>query len=432
MNVDLGDLEEYIKYVDFGQNPTPVPKYPIPKEDHLNFLKPGSKEVLTRPVHIHEHLPPMSFGTEGDENASDIKTNQEESEDMAVEAPPVFKRPIDVSPSEGLGFTKRARFAFEEEGRPTREISSVMMTTSGYLSPAREGKLPESRTPLAAVDPVIPSNPVNALPDTPLVNNSRKPSKLVKKVDRKNKEKIGKELFKPDEPNPVKTKKPPPMKDVAKLKQAKQQPSHSPLPQTWNNMLANNDVKPPTVQTSPQSNKSHNNKINKALQAARLKTEKLNTTITPIPAKSIPDNVDKLLTEPDKKKVNIFKKISNVKNEKANDKMMKIKEEIKPESRESSPDLVIDESASDSVNRLHKIPSDITIELIDAPKVPEKLEARNYFDDDSPPGTPSTPKTPEMISQSPPLTKEKGRKQKKDRAKVKKVSKGKKLLHLFV
>lgn len=58
-HVNLSDLEEYVTYVNFGQGPTAVPKFPLPKEDHLNFLKPGSKEVVTRPVYIHEHLPPM-------------------------------------------------------------------------------------------------------------------------------------------------------------------------------------------------------------------------------------------------------------------------------------------------------------------------------------------------------------------------------------
>lgn len=58
-HISLPDLEDYCRYVNFGQGPTVVPKYPLPKEDHLNFLKPGSKEVVTRPVHIHEHLPPM-------------------------------------------------------------------------------------------------------------------------------------------------------------------------------------------------------------------------------------------------------------------------------------------------------------------------------------------------------------------------------------
>jgi len=35
----------------------------------------------------------------------------------------------------------------EEEGQPCREITSVMMTTSGYLTSSREGRLPESKPP---------------------------------------------------------------------------------------------------------------------------------------------------------------------------------------------------------------------------------------------------------------------------------------------
>ena len=37
------------------------------------------------------------------------------------------------------------RLWFEEGGQPLRELTSVMMTTSGYLSSSREGKLPEPR-----------------------------------------------------------------------------------------------------------------------------------------------------------------------------------------------------------------------------------------------------------------------------------------------
>lgn len=59
MGINVSELEEYVKYVNFAAPPAAVPKYPIPKETNLNFLKPGSKEVVTRPVHIHEHLPPM-------------------------------------------------------------------------------------------------------------------------------------------------------------------------------------------------------------------------------------------------------------------------------------------------------------------------------------------------------------------------------------
>lgn len=59
MGVNVEDLKEYVQYVDavpFGHH---VPKFPVPRDSHLNFLKPGSREVVTRPVHVHEYLPPM-------------------------------------------------------------------------------------------------------------------------------------------------------------------------------------------------------------------------------------------------------------------------------------------------------------------------------------------------------------------------------------
>lgn len=59
LNINVADLEEYISNVDSVPCIINVPKFPIPKESNLNFLKPGSKEVVTRPVHIHEHLPPI-------------------------------------------------------------------------------------------------------------------------------------------------------------------------------------------------------------------------------------------------------------------------------------------------------------------------------------------------------------------------------------
>lgn len=305
----------------------------------------------------------------------------------------------------------------EEEGRPTREISSVMMTTSGFLSPAREGKLPESRTPQAAVEVVLPANPP-PLP-TEAVKKTPKP---VKKVE-KRKEKIGRELFKPED----RVKKSPSMKDIVRLKQMKTASMiGGPIPNSPLNMMLNNDLRISPI----ASNKllHSNTKLNKALVAARQKTEKLNTTITPIPIRSpltqpTTDNinVDKLFTEPDKKKVNILKKISNVK-EKSENKVLKLKDE-RPDSRESSPVLIIDDK-NDIPHKVPHISDDITIELVPCPTpsnnvVMEKTE-RQYFDE-SPPGTPSTPKTPEMISQSPPLQREK--RKRKDKSKVKKVQK---------
>jgi hypothetical protein len=40
-----------------------------------------------------------------------------------------------------------------EESCPLREISSVMMTSSGFLSPCREGKMADSKTPHIVPEP---------------------------------------------------------------------------------------------------------------------------------------------------------------------------------------------------------------------------------------------------------------------------------------
>lgn len=66
MGINLVDLDEYVTYVNFAPAPHAAPKFPVPKENNLNFLKPGSKEVVTRPVHINEHLPPMYPLLEGE------------------------------------------------------------------------------------------------------------------------------------------------------------------------------------------------------------------------------------------------------------------------------------------------------------------------------------------------------------------------------
>lgn len=63
--ISIEELEEYVSQVAPVPCTHPVPKYPIDKESHLNLLKPGSREVVTRPVHIHEHLPAMHPQLEG-------------------------------------------------------------------------------------------------------------------------------------------------------------------------------------------------------------------------------------------------------------------------------------------------------------------------------------------------------------------------------
>lgn len=192
LNIHLSDIEEYVNYVDSVNCPIDVPKYPVHKESNLNFLKPGSKEVLTRPVHVHEHLPPIYPDKEvnDDNEQNDIENNSDNM--MNSHENEIFKKPSDIiSSGDGGPINKKPRFAFDqEEGRPTREISSVMMTSSGFISPAREGKLPDAKPPILpetkppkkSPSPIPNPNSINsAAPPLPIGSMENKFDKKIKK-----------------------------------------------------------------------------------------------------------------------------------------------------------------------------------------------------------------------------------------------------------
>ncbi|XP_037039069.1 transcription initiation factor TFIID subunit 3-like isoform X2 [Bradysia coprophila] len=147
MNVNIADLEEYVNNVDPVPCAIDVPKYPAQKENHLNFLKPGSKEVVTRPVHIHEYLPPMHAEREDEEKPPEVLDTSAEQTVEVVSMPGddnEFSRKND-------SFDQKPIRPTEAETRYTREITSVMMTTSGFISEARMGKLPDAKAPIIHV-----------------------------------------------------------------------------------------------------------------------------------------------------------------------------------------------------------------------------------------------------------------------------------------
>ncbi|XP_055703576.1 transcription initiation factor TFIID subunit 3 isoform X2 [Phlebotomus papatasi] len=149
--VNYADIIEYVKNVSPEECAIKVPKYPAKKADHLNFLKPGSKEVITRPVHIPDYLPPMLPEQEEEDTKVAEKENQRRDGEIDVvsvspkQTPPVKTQPEFVAPTGA----PRARFSTqtgdEEVGRAVRENTSVIMTTSGFISPSRAGKLPEAK-----------------------------------------------------------------------------------------------------------------------------------------------------------------------------------------------------------------------------------------------------------------------------------------------
>ncbi|XP_043279362.1 transcription initiation factor TFIID subunit 3 isoform X2 [Venturia canescens] len=421
MHVLIPELSEYVRNVDSLPCIVSVPKFPVHRENHLNFLKPGSQEVVTRSVHVHEHLPAMYPDTEEPAPVEQIEaprpcqadfspTSSQQPMDGVIETPlnqsnqPVFKRPGGLLPSEHNSLAKRPKML--EEGRPLREIHSVIMTTSGFLSPAREGKLPEPRTPHPARAESPP--PVSSYPMVPPeLKPEKKPKKAIKKgpehrnkLDKENKKKIRvKELFKPDNISDIKTKKLANAKEHAKLQSSKPSGSkgHASSPRNSNRP------------SSPQLNahKENSPKVPKAPQT-KIKTERVpETTSVSLPLEEKEDVVYKLPSEPDKQKLNIFKKISKPREEKSSDGPEPSNKYKDLDSRESSPGLIIDEISDKGVQSIDidskrdekKIPKTPDVHIDEGAETndPQSPPSDVYiFGDMSPPGTPSTPKTPEL------------------------------------
>lgn len=351
----------------------------------------------------------------------------------------------------------------EEEGRPMREISSVMMTTSGFLSPAREGKLPESRTPLPASDSRSNSPEPSSYPMVPpelkgekkLKKNALKPGsdntsfsdKEVKKKEQKMKDKFNK--------TPGNKKKLLGTREISKLKALKGINNISNSPNI-KNKNSSGKISPNKFQTSPKTNKIINNKVIKSEKAETPPPVQLVEPVDTLDEKEILSFDGKLSAEPDKQKLNIFKKISKAKEDKSDKSGEKSSTENSENvrgSRESTPGLVIDETDIKKEKRIadisESIESVIQKSVVESEVNPESSQwtpsttqepscnvnnsPKNNnilslsFDDMSPPGTPATPRTPELaLPQTPSIsTPEPKERKRKNKSKSKKEGKNK-------
>ncbi|XP_054279774.1 transcription initiation factor TFIID subunit 3-like isoform X2 [Macrosteles quadrilineatus] len=420
LGINISELEEYVEYVASVPCAVSVPKFPLERESHLNLLKPGSREVVTRPVHIHEHLPAMHPQLEEEEYLKQLPLSVDisgaESGTSPLSSPKnsIFKRPGDPVSIEN-NLLKRARMMLEEEGRPLREISSVMMTTSGFLSPAREGKLPEARTPTQSSDSRSSSpQPLSYPTVPPEVKGEKKVKKYANKPAAEGIRKMAeKEMSQklPEfstsaqaaEDDDTNVKKLVSMKEMYKLKALKPK-MHSP----------NNSVS----STSGNKNKSNKHKGAGGISAAISSLPKIpkigqnknkcdktsansqsNKSSTSEKSKEVCVIEGKLSSEPDKQKLNIFKKISKVKEDKV--------EVDSTKNSESPSSTVVETDTKQRDVRWAQISE--TIEAViqksreqPAPSPEVDVESSDselfpYDDDLSPPGTPSTPRTPDLI-----------------------------------
>ena len=346
MNIDLQELAEYAKSVDPIPCGVSVPKLPIHKESHLNFLQPESREVVTRPVHVHEHLPAMYPNTE-DEYPRDIKPPEIDS---------VTSNKVNTSEdeyNENNLFDEHLveRVKITDENRPVREIHSVRMTASDFLPTAREGRLPEARIPQQIRAESPPPKAYSMVP--PEAKVEKKIKKNLNQEDGESgnnenkKKKIPKDnLFQPDEIKDVKIKKLAGMKDgINNVKTQDKISGGSPKPVKSGTPLTKTKAKKLVVEQNTESPFSNKRKA---------------------------ETIDKLPIEPDKQNLNSFKKISSKRKkdkERESDLQHKLKEMA---SRENSPTLPAGDNLLHRKDIIKQLSSDSLNEVIslDRPKTP--------------------------------------------------------------
>lgn len=445
----MNEIVEYISYVDPIVTHIEVPKYPIYKESHFNFLKPGSKEVLTRPVHIHEHLPPIN----PQEEETAYTNGEKEIDVVGVPSEDVFKRPAeaDINPA------KKAKLE-QEEGRATREITSVMMTTSGFISPAREGKLPEAKPPKLPDEFPKPIPPPKISPPSSFKTKDpfgAGPSGIDKKLEKKLKKKNHDKEKKKEKQH--RDKYPPPSDELAQYDPI---PHHQlalpPMPPNEQMLAAERkkELKKLKMKTKDETKKSKKEKPPKNPKMHSFESGFMDNKPIIDPYQVLPSNIPqpppptsstvqahkyltgaapglfptnlfeqstfgsqpqqpllsaqnpliegKLVSEPDKQKLNIFKKISKPKEDPVKHQPLPPQMDfLTPSKLDRFDSSQPTTSFTDPIKKMHKLPKETTLTRVndDSLNVPMNLSGLSRSNDSS--FEESVPKTPTMPPKTP-------------------------------
>ncbi|XP_025200448.1 transcription initiation factor TFIID subunit 3 [Melanaphis sacchari] len=301
-DVAIPDLIRYLKQVGSIEFPHQVPKFPIPTKSNLNIMKPGSREIVTRPVYVHEHLPTM-YPEQIDEKSMQNDKSQTPHSSSSLG---IFNEPLSFQESQVSKCDKPLKDNLVVHRR-LREISSVVMTTSGFLSPSREGKLPEPRLmpfPNFKVSSSHTSSYPTVPPEVKGEHNQQRIKKLSQKTLNSFKEK-GKNIVDSNINNnkneDSKVKKLTNVKETSKLKALKI------------GAIRESNQGPRLKKPAKIKDKSKLNVLNTIFD----KPIQTSTSHSKYSKNFLCDS-EKLTTEPDKQKLNIFKKISKVKEDKTN------------------------------------------------------------------------------------------------------------------
>ncbi|XP_027846878.2 transcription initiation factor TFIID subunit 3-like isoform X1 [Aphis gossypii] len=308
-DVAVPDLIRYLKQVGSIEFPHQVPKFPIPTKSNLNIMKPGSREIVTRPVYVHEHLPTM-YPEQSDEKPMQNDRSQTPHSSSSLG---IFNEPLSFQESQVSKYDRPLKDNLVVHRR-LREISSVVMTTSGFLSPSREGKLPESRLMPFPNFKVNSSHASSSYPTVPPEvkgeHNQQRNKKLSQKTLNSFKEK-GKNIVDSNNSNIINNNKSEDSK-VRKLTNVKETSKLKALMKTGAIRESNQGPrlkKPPKIKDKSKLSVL-NTIFDKPIQTSTSHSKY---------SKNFLCDSEKLTTEPDKQKLNIFKKISKVKEDKNND-----------------------------------------------------------------------------------------------------------------
>ncbi|KAH8252420.1 hypothetical protein KR038_010259, partial [Drosophila bunnanda] len=175
LNINVQELLDYIGNVEPVGFTRDVPQFPIKRASNMNFLKPGSAETLTRPIHIFEYLPPMqetecreTEKTEFTQKLDDLCANTEIADKLGFNHHNIESQSSNPAT---LHFPSSSNNNVDSDQNRSSmwELSSVVMTTGGFISPAIEGKLPEAVVP-DIIDKYkgLDAPPIASLISTPL------------------------------------------------------------------------------------------------------------------------------------------------------------------------------------------------------------------------------------------------------------------------
>lgn len=335
MNINLHELYEFIKNVDPVTSLIETPKLPVEKLNSLNILRSGDSELIQRPSHFQEHFPSINIITNGvdkikseSDDTDNMPDNRTQNMNSSFKLPVLFPKEESVSQRneddecKGVSFgnssvqldkfgvirvsgalgktanskppvfnvssTKPAKI----ENPPAAEAMKVVLPVTEKCLTIEKPKTPpilKKSPPISSNDlPVIATNPVETIKKEKKEKKKKKMLQIQEKQQKKQLKQMQKAIA---------------FEKTSSVFEKSYTGFQKNLPDSSNIV--------PSPATFQETNKVADI-VSKSTETSQHST-KTSPELTHIEAKSVSieqDTTQKISSEPDKTKLNIFKKIS--------------------------------------------------------------------------------------------------------------------------